>query len=859
MEKQRFDVIGMTCSACQAAVDRSVNKLQGVEHVNVSLMTGTMDVEYDRDSVNEQDIIQAVDQAGYKANLHGQAREEATAPIDHFAEEANAMKKRLLISVPILIILMYFSMFTMFGAPMPRFMSGVEGAGVFALVQFFLTLPVILVNRHYFNSGFKALFRRNPNMDSLIAVGAGAALAYGVYALFRINYGLGFGHHEIVHTYMHDLYFETAAMIVTLITVGKFLENRSKSKTSDAIRRLMDLQPDVARVVTEDGERMVPVAEVQLGDRILIKPGESIPVDGTIVSGESALDESALTGESMPVAKGPGSEVMSATMNKTGTFVFEATKVGEDTSIAKIIALVEDANASKAPIQGLADKIAGIFVPIVILIALGTFVFWLLMGNPVTFALRLMITVLVISCPCALGLATPVAIMVGTGKGAEHGVLIKSAEALEVLHEVDTIVFDKTGTITEGQPFVTDILAIANEDPKRILQMAASIEQYSEQPLASAIVEAALAENLQLLEMQDFSSVPGKGVEAVYEGKAYVAGNKKLMGKHGISVASHEQMADNLAQEGKTPMYFAYDGTIQAIIAAADIVKNNSHEALNQLRETGLETIMLTGDNHRTAKAMAERLQIEEFIADVLPQDKDGIIMDLQAKGKKVAMVGDGVNDAPALTRADVGIAIGAGTDVAIESADIVLIRSDLMDVLTAYNLSQKTIKNIKQNLFWAFFYNIILIPVAAGALYPTLGLTLNPMLAALAMSVSSLFVVGNALRLRRFKRPEVTEEYRKQESSNDVIQYGTLEGDPNRIIRKEKPTMKKIAHIEGMTCGNCQKHVQRALDAVDGVQAEVNWEEKRAVMEVAESVSDQDIISAVEDAGYEVKSIEVA
>ncbi len=874
MEKVRFDVSGMTCAACEAAVSRSVNKVDGVSSATVNLLAGTMDVAYDDAKVNNDRIIRAVADAGYEAKTRTEEKKgkEETKATDHFAAEAEDMKSRLKVSIPLLIVLMYFTMLTMIGAPMPGFMSGVEGAGGFALVQLVLTVPILFVNRKYYISGFRALAKKNPNMDSLIALGSSAAVVYGVFALFRIVYGLGFDQPDIVHLYMHDLYFESAAMILTLITLGKFLENRSKSRTSDSIRHLMDLRPGTARVIRDGKETEIRVEEVRVGDRLVIKPGESIPVDGVIEKGETSLDESALTGESMPVAKGPGDSVISATINQTGSFTFRATEVGEDTTIAKIIALVEDANATKAPIQGLADKISGIFVPIVIVIALITFVAWLFAGQSLEFALRLAITVLVISCPCALGLATPVAIMVGTGKGAENGVLIKSAEALEVLHEADTIVFDKTGTITEGKPFVTDILTSEGVDADELLGLAASLEQYSEQPLANAILVAAEATGLTLNEIQNFSSEPGMGVKGVLESNGsheILGGNRRLMDTYEVPVDHLADAAAELASEGKTPMYFARDRQVIGMIAAADVVKNNSLEAIERMREAGLKTVMLTGDNERTAQAMARRLDISEFYADVLPQDKDRIINELKSSGQKVVMVGDGVNDAPALTRADVGIAIGAGTDVAIESADVVLIRSDLMDVLTAYHLSEKTIRNIKQNLFWAFFYNVICIPLAAGLLYPAFGLTLNPMIAALAMSVSSIFVVTNALRLRTFRKDEAVSNYEAQASVGSELNIAQLpasnEAMPAKKDNKKDVTqtkenpMKKLIHVEGMTCANCQKHVEKALNAINGVEAEVDLAKAVAEAEVADYVTEESIREAVEEAGYTVSGIEEA
>lgn len=651
---------------------------------------------------------------------------------------------------------MYVAMFSMWGAPLPFFMQGREGAGAFALTQLLLTIPIIWANRPYFTRGFGSLFKGHPNMDSLIAVGAGASLAYGIFALYQIIYGFGFALPQRVDLYRHDLYFESAAMILTLITIGKYMESRSKSKTTDSLKKLLSLRPAQARVVRDDKEFWLPLEEVRVGDKIRIKPGEIIPVDGKILEGETSIDQASITGESIPVAKAPGDRVISSTLNQTGTILFEASQVGEDTTISQIIALVEDANVSKAPIQRLADKIAGVFVPVVIAIALVVFAIWFISGAGFEFSLRLAITVLVISCPCALGLATPVAIMVGSGKGAENGILFKNAEALEVLHEVDTLVLDKTGTITEGKPVVTDIIPLGDYDPQEILSLAASLEQHSEQPLAFAILEKAKEDGTILRAIEDFKSHPGKGVSALLDSETILGGNSKLMTAFGIDISAQEEAIHSLADAGKTPMYFAYDGRLIGLIAARDEPKKTSAKAIEALHKAGLDIMMLTGDNENTASAMADELGLDHYRADVLPQDKHQVIEDLQAQGKKVAMVGDGVNDAPALKRADIGIALGAGTDIAMDSADLVLIKSDLMDVYKAFRLSQRTVRIIKENLFWAFIYNILLIPVAGGILYPIWNISLNPMLAALAMSISSTFVVLNALRLRNFGKKEI-------------------------------------------------------------------------------------------------------
>jgi Cu+-exporting ATPase len=661
------------------------------------------------------------------------------------------MKRRVVISLVFMVILMYVAMGPMLGLPVPAFLLGLENAGTMALVQLLLTLPVLYVNRQYFQMGLKTLWKRSPNMDSLIAIGSGAAVLYGVFALFRIVYGLGHGQLDLVARYSHDLYFESASMILTLITLGKFLEARSKGRTSDAIAKLMDLAPKTATVIRSGQEVEIPVAELVVGDIIVIRPGESIPVDGVIVEGSSAIDESAITGESIPVAKTVGDQVISATLNKAGSFKFEATRIGEDTTLAQIIRLVEEAGASKAPIAKLADKISAVFVPVVIAIALVSFGVWLLLGYSFEFALTTAVAVLVISCPCALGLATPVAIMVGTGQGALHGVLIKSAEALETAHSVDTVVLDKTGTITEGKPQVTDVIPAAEVTAAELLRIGASLERPSEHPLAEAIVAKANQEGLELASVEEFLAVPGRGIQAKLGETTYLAGNLAFMQEHGIALGELEAQADKLAEQGKTPMYFADAHRVLGIIAAADVVKPSSRQAIAELRELGLEVAMLTGDNRRTAEAIRRELNLGAVLAEVLPEDKEREIRRLQEEGKTVAMVGDGINDAPALTRAHVGIAIGAGTDVALESADIVLVKNDLRDVVTAIKLSRATLRNIKQNLFWAFFYNSLGIPLAAGLFYPLLGWRLSPMYAAAAMSLSSIFVVTNALRLRRF------------------------------------------------------------------------------------------------------------
>jgi Cu+-exporting ATPase len=751
MKKEKFDVVGMTCSSCSAAVERVVERMGGVISVNVNLLSNNMTVEYDESLVEAGAIIATVSEAGYSAALADSKSQAKTGEVNLAQDEISEMKYRTIVSIALMLVLMYVAMGPMVGLPIPAFLVGVENAATMALVQFLLTLPIVYVNRQYYRSGFKTLWRRSPNMDSLIAVGSGAAVVYGVFALFRISWGLGHGHLELVTHYSHDLYFESGAMILALITLGKYLEARSKGRTSDAIAKLMDLAPQVATVLRDNQEVEIPVADLIQGDIIVIKPGQSIPVDGVIVEGHSAVDESALTGESIPVAKHVGDKVISATINKAGSFKFEATRIGDDTTLAQIIRLVEEASSSKAPIAKLADKISGIFVPVVIAIAITAFVVWLLLGYPFEFALTIGIAVLVISCPCALGLATPVAIMVGTGQGALHGILIKSAESLETAHDLDTVVLDKTGTITEGKPQVTDVIASSVWSEKELLTIGASLEKPSEHPLAEAIVHKAEENKIRFEPVEDFLAVPGRGVQGKINQQTFLAGNRSFMLDHQIDLGEFEAKAELLAQQGKTPMFFATTTDVIGIIAVADVVKSTSKQAIRELMELGIDVVMLTGDNKRTAEAIRGELGIENVIAEVLPDDKEQEIRSLQEQGRTVAMVGDGINDAPALARAHVGIAIGAGTDVAIESADIVLMKNDLRDVSTAIKLSKATLRNIKQNLFWAFFYNALGIPLAAGLLYPLLGWRLNPMYAAAAMSLSSIFVVSNALRLRRF------------------------------------------------------------------------------------------------------------
>lgn len=749
--KQKFNVGGMTCSACSAAVERSIKKIDGVYSVSVNLLASTMTVEYDENILSSEKIINTVIDSGYTASVY--SAENKSLPQKNISHnDYSSPKNRVIWSFIFLLPLMYISMGHMMGMPVPNFLHGSNNAVSFAFMQMLLTLPIMYLNRKYFINGFKSLFKGSPNMDTLIAIGSSFAVLYGVFAIFKIGNSLGIGDYETVKEYSMNLYFESAAMILTLITLGKFLEDRAKGKTSQAITKLINLAPKTAIILKNDIEVEVLVENIKIDDIIVVRPGERVAVDGVIIEGSSSIDESALTGESIPVEKTIGDNVITASVNKTGYFKFKATKIGEDTTLAQIVKLVEEASSSKAPISKLADKISGIFVPVVIFISIITFIIWLIIGREIEFALSCAISVLVISCPCALGLATPVAIMVGTGKGAENGILIKSAESLETAHNIDTVVLDKTGTITVGKPSVTDVFLLSkNFDKIEFITIAGSLEKLSEHPLADAVVSYAEKLNLQFYPTENFSSFTGKGIKATINGKNYIAGNLKLINESGLSTDNLSDKIKEISSEGKTPLIFADENEVIGIIAVADTVKKTSKNAVLKLEKMGIEVIMLTGDNKITADAIAGIVGLSNVIAEVMPNDKEGVIRNLQSKGKKVAMIGDGINDAPALVRADVGIAIGAGTDIAIESADIVLIRGDLNDAVTAIKLSRATLANIKENLFWAFIYNILGIPLAAGVL-AFAGILLNPMIAAAAMSLSSVSVVLNALRLKLFK-----------------------------------------------------------------------------------------------------------
>ena len=956
--KERYHVTGMSCSACSSHVEKAVNKLENVEKASVNLLTETMDVTYDETKITSTEIIDAVVKAGYGASVMtegsaagagGQSTSGNAGSIGRSAADgkqelqqkldadARAMKWRLGISIGFLIPLMYVSMHHMlkewFGIPVPAFivntMHGNANAMNFALTQFLLLLPILYVNRKFFSVGFKTLAHRSPNMDSLIALGSGAALVYGIFAMYRISYGLGYGDMAVVEHYSHDLYFESSGTILTLITVGKYLESRSKGKTSEAITKLMNLAPKVAILVTGDGqEKEVPTESLQKGDIFLVKPGSLVPVDGIVLEGNSSVDEAAITGESVPVEKQAGDHVVSATVNKAGFLKCRADRVGDDTTLAQIIRLVEEASASKAPIAQLADKVAGVFVPTVMTISLITLIVWLLNGATAEFAISTAIAVLVISCPCALGLATPVAIMVGTGVGAGNGILIKTGEALQQAKEIDTVVLDKTGTITSGKLKVEEIGGYQSDFPANaMMQIAAALEKKSEHPLAEAVVEYAESFRLTIPEIVDFKATFGRGVEGAlaadflaveatkndgptavfYAGKlsngsntsgngtrkapptgntvpdtgsVFPAGTKFYVGNLAFlqekNITLPQGAAEGLnrmADEGMTPLLVAQEGRFLGIIGVSDTVKATSYEAINAWEKMGVRVIMLTGDNRRTAEAVRQKLGISEVVAEVLPQDKEKKVSELKRQGHKVAMIGDGINDAPALAAADVGMAIGAGTDVAMESADIILMKNDLRDAVTAMKLSRAVIRNIKENLFWAFFYNCIGIPLAAGVLYPAFQIRLNPMFGAAAMSLSSIFVVGNALRLRGFKNGFTPLKKGTPKASHKEIEitHATAEGEQcilkapteqnnRQDVKQEKErtnTMTKVISIEGMMCNHCTGTVQKALEAVEGVKAvTMSLEQKNAAVELASDVADEVLTKAVVAAGYEVKGI---
>ena len=910
-QKQTFDVSGMTCAACSARVEKTTSGVAGVEHAVVNLLKNSMEVEYDGNPATLAAISAAVEKAGYGAAPRIEAAAAAGAPSgaapsaareNAAAKEAAHVRMRLIVSFVFTIPLFYLSMGHMFGWPIPSIFLGHENMLTFAFTQFLLLLPVVFVNFKFFRVGFKTLFHGSPNMDSLIALGSTASTVYGIVAIYRIGWGMGHGDVDFAHMAAMDLYFESAAMILTLITLGKYFEARAKGKTTDAIAQLMDLSPKTAIRRNVDGvEEEVPAEQVRPGDILIVRAGASVPVDGVVVEGEGTVDESVITGESVPVEKGVGAAVTGATVNRTGWFAMRAERVGADTVLAGIVRMVDEATSSKAPIEKLADKISGVFVPVVIAIALITFIIWMFVGAGVATALSHAISVLVISCPCALGLATPTAIMVGTGRGAANGILVKSAEALQTAYGVKTVVLDKTGTITKGAPEVCEVLVAdglfglcgtrfvsatgaidelkCNDAIAAFLSLAYSLEKRSEHPLAQAIVAYAEAHGAMAQEVERFEQIPGGGLRGAVAGRICLAGNVRLMEDGGVDVAAVREQAQCLADEGKTVLYFALDGELAGLIALADEPKPRSAAALAELSRMGIRTVMLTGDNERTAHAIQKRVGTDDVIAGVLPQGKEEVIRDLQKQGT-VAMVGDGVNDAPALARADVGIAIGAGTDIAIDSADIVLMKSDLADVPAAISLSRATMRNIKQNLFWALIYNVICIPVAAGAL-SFVGVTLNPMIAAAAMSCSSVCVVSNALRLRGWK-PVVlgaTASALEPDAASGAVLASeagvpTMDGpsaedgdgspvsaghsEELQTVKPKEIIMEKKLSVEGMMCQHCVAHVKKALEGVEGVEeAVVDLDSNSATAKLSADVADQVLVDAIVDAGYEAKVVE--
>ncbi|MFW2234569.1 heavy metal translocating P-type ATPase [Aliarcobacter butzleri] len=837
MKSQKFDIKGMTCSACSTAVDRNVKKLEGINEVNVNLLNNSMIVKYDENVLNNETIIKKVQDAGYEAFLveNGKKTQKNSTEENLGKIETNELKNRLIISFIFAIPLFYISMGHMLNWYLPHLFHGYSNAITFAFTQFLLALPIVFINIKYYKVGFKTLYKGSPNMDSLIAIGTSAAMIYGVFSIYKIGYGLGNNDIDMVIQYSHDLYFESAAIVLTLITLGKFLEARAKENTSEAINKLINLTPKTALVLRNNQEIEIPVDELVLKDIVIVKPGNIVPTDGVIIFGNSSIDESMLTGESLPISKKVGDKVIGASINKSGSFKFEVTKLGEDTVLSQIIKLIEEASSSKAPISKLADRISAIFVPTVIVISILATVTWLFLGYSFEFALSIGIAILVISCPCALGLATPTAIMVGTGKGAQNGILIKSAESLEIAHTINTVVIDKTGTITEGKTQVTDIFTNEKITQDKLLQLCATIEKNSEHPLADAILKKTQEKEIELLNATDFEALNGLGIKAKVEDRVFYIGNKKLLDSKNISLDLFYEKSEKLANEAKTPIFIADESEVLGLIAISDVVKPTSKDAILEFEKMGLEVIMLTGDNYKTANAIAKQININNVIAEVLPQDKEKEIQKLQSLGKKVAMIGDGINDAPALVRADVGIAIGAGTDIAIESANIVLVKSDLLDAVKAIQLSNAVIKNIKQNLFWAFFYNIIGIPLAAGVFYTILGWKLSPMFAGAAMSLSSVTVVLNALRLKLFE-PRISKNLLEQ----------------NNISKGNK--MEKILKVDGMTCGHCKERVEKVVTAIDGVDSvEVDLASKNVTVKMSKDISEQTLSDVIVDAGYEV------
>lgn len=860
MKTQEFQIEGMTCTACAAAIERNISKMPGVESAVINFSTENLVVKFDPDQVTIYAIIEVIEKLGYGASLPAEEGQEVKkqGPKKSTDDQSDVIRRRLIFSLIFTLPLFYLAMGPMVGLPIPAFLAGEKNLLINAMTQMLLTLPVIYINSHFYINGFKALYKRIPNMDSLVAVGTTAAFVYGVFVMFMLAYGFSYQNFDLIHQYAHQLYFESTVVILTLITLGKYMESRAKGKTSQAIEKLIDLMPDTARIIKDGQEAQVPIDTVQIGDTVVIRPGERIPVDGNLSLGRSSIDESFLTGESIPVEKTIGDQVVAGSINKTGSFQFITTKIGQDTTLSKIIQLVEEAQSSKAPIARIADEISRYFVPVVMGISALSFIVWLLLGYSFPFALSAGITVLVISCPCALGLATPTAIMVGTGKGAERGILFKNGPSLEVLGKSDAIVFDKTGTLTEGIPVVTDVIIFdktINEND--LLTQIASLENQSEHPLSEAIITYAKDLGLAFVPVDNFKAHPGQGISGTINNKDIQAGNLKMM----ASLQAPKDLSatyDHLSESGKTPLLIGWDQEIKAIIAVADIIKPSSIKAIEELHHMGLSIYMLTGDNEGTAKAIADSIGIENIVADVLPQQKSAMIKKIQDQGHQVIMVGDGINDAPALAQSDVGVAIGHGTDVAIESADVILMQNDLLNIVSAIQLSKATLRNIKQNLFWALIYNTIGIPIAAGILYIPLGLTLNPMIAAAAMSFSSVSVVLNALSLKTFKpkfighyEPEPIKE--KVEKTCPTGACALLDDSDMNTIKKEGKEMKKIVlKVDDMMCQHCVKRVSGVLDSFATVNSyEVFLEEGQVSLTLADEGTIEPIIAAISEAGY--------
>ncbi len=836
MKKTKFDVTGMTCSACQAHVEKAVKSLDGISAVNVNLLRNYMQVEYDENSTNSTEIISAVEKAGYGAAEAGKKAEKSTTHAD-----SKAMKTRLMLSLCFMLPLFYLCMGHMFGLPVPNILDGQENMMLFCLTQLLLTLPIIALNFHFFRNGFKNLFHRSPNMDSLIALGATAAFVYSLYGTYMVAYHMGHGDLTTAHGFMMNLYYESCGMILTLITVGKYLEAKSKGKTSDAVSALIDLSPKTALVVREEGEITIPAADLIVGDIFIVKAGGAVPCDCTVIEGSCSVDQSALTGESVPVVKNVGDTMMSASVSTGGFVKCRCDRAEKDSTLSKIIFLVEEAAASKAPIARLADKISGVFVPVVITIAIISAIIWLIFTGDTAASLKAAISVLVISCPCSLGLATPTAIMVGTGMGAKQGILIKSAESLETAHKITAVVLDKTGTCTEGKPKVREIYSMGITQ-NELMTYAGSLEANSSHPLAKSIISYCKENNIDILPCNDYIETEGGGLSGIVNNKKILIGNKRLMEQHNTDISALAEKAEKSAENGSIPLFIAADSKAVGIITAADPVKSTSKEAVEMFRNLGIKTVMLTGDNSRTAKAICRELGIDEFHAELLPADKTAVIRNLQQSGQCVAMVGDGINDAPALAAADVGIAVGGGQDIAIESADIVLMNNDLRDAAEAIRLSRATMRNIKQNLFWALIYNSLGIPLAAGLFYPIFHWQLNPMFGAAAMSLSSVCVVTNALRLNLFKTAKSKGEIPE---NNDIS------------TKTEVTTMKKTMYIDGMMCNHCTGMVTKLLNAIEGVSAEVSLENKCAYLEITGDVSEELLTKTITDADFVVKGIE--